>query len=260
MTRSFPPIVLFCDFGLPYTGQMKGRMAAEWGADAAWFPVVDLMHDVPAHDIRAGSILLAAHAGDFPEGCVFVCVVDPGVGTQSRKPGVVLAGGRWFVGPLNGLFEHVLRRWPEGARAWEISWRPPSLSASFHGRDLFSPIAARLARDGGAGLDGDLREVNARQAGNGDFPDDLAEIVYVDGFGNLMTGLRWATLGDGFTLQARGRALARARTFADVVEGSLLVYENAVGLAEISANRGNARKILEIGVGSGVKIIPETRD
>ena len=132
---SHAPIVLFCDFGLPYTGQMKGRIVQELGEQASHHPIVDLFHDVPAHDVKAGSVLLAAHAADFPIGSVFVCVVDPGVGSKSRKPGAVFAGGRWFVGPLNGLFEHVLRRCSGDAgeaRAFEITWRPEQLSASFH--------------------------------------------------------------------------------------------------------------------------------
>lgn len=137
------PIVLFCDFGMPYTGQMKGRLAQELGCAMAAHPTIDLFHDVPAQDVQAGSVLLAAHAADFPEDSVFVCVVDPGVGTDQRRPGAVKAGGRWFVGPLNGLFEHVLRRW--SGEVFEITWCPPNLSSTFHGRDLFSPVAARIA-------------------------------------------------------------------------------------------------------------------
>lgn len=247
MSKPCPPIVLYCDFGLPYTGAMKARIAQ----DAPDHPIIDLFHDVPVYDVRAASVLLAPHAADFPQGSVFVCVVDPGVGTDQREPGAVFAGGRWFVGPLNGLFEHVLRRWPQDAKAYAITWRPENLSASFHGRDLFSPIAARLAMgnlDGLAPMDLDL----VRHA---DFPDDLAEVVYADGFGNLITGVRAESLGAHGALAVAGRTLARQRTFAESELGSLFCYENAVGLMEIAANRANAGEILSIGPGSSIKIV-----
>lgn len=249
MSKACPPIVLFCDFGLPYTGQMTAKLVQ----GAPDHPVIDLFHDVPATDVRAGSVLLAAHAADFPDGTVFVCVVDPGVGSIERNPGVVYAGGRWFVGPLNGLFEHVLRRWPDGARAFEIAWRPEHLSNSFHGRDLFAPTAARLAT---GDLDG-LTELSVDEVRDSDVPDDVMEVIYADGFGNLMTGLRAASLQSGAGLVAAGRRLPRLRTFADAAAGALFCYENAVGLMEIAANRGNARNILQIGPGAPIKSAQE---
>ena len=252
MESPVSPIVLFCDFGLPYTGQMKGRLVEELGQDASNHPIIDLMHDVPAHDVQAGSILLAAHADDFPLGSVFVCVVDPGVGSHERKPGVVRAGGRWFVGPLNGLFEHVLRRWDD-AEVFEITWQPPQLSASFHGRDLFSPVAAGLALAGGGSIQG-LRLVPLSHVRHPEFSDNLAEIIYADGFGNLMTGISFSNLKDEDLIEVGGKIIPRARTFSDVEPGALFVYENAVGLLEISANLGRAEEILGIGVGSSIKI------
>ncbi len=235
MSNPCPPIVLFCDFGLPYTGQMKARLVQ----GAPDHPIIDLFHDVPAHDVRAGAVLLAAHAADFPVGSVFVCVVDPGVGTASRKPGAVVAGGRWFVGPLNGLFEYVLRRWPDG-EAYELDEGTAPLSASFHGRDLFAPAAAAIAtgaRDG-------LRALDLNAVRRADFPADVEAVVYVDQFGNLMTGIRAARLAPDETLAVAGQVLPRLRTFGDVEPGMLFCYENAVGLMEIAANLGNADKIL----------------
>lgn len=247
-------LVLFCDFGLPYTGQMKGCLVEELGGQAADHPIIDLFHDVPAHDVRAGSVLLAAHADDFAPGTIFVCVIDPGVGSRTRKPGVVFAGERWFVGPLNGLFEHVIRRWPgSDTQVYEITWQPERLSASFHGRDLFSPVAAGLALSGGGPIEG-LDPLDIHAVRHPDFEDDVQEIVYVDAFGNLMTGIRWSSLQDGDMIEVAGRVLPRARTFSDVEPGGLFVYENGVGLVEISANQANAQKILEISPGSQVKI------
>jgi len=254
MAFSFAPLVLFCDFGLPYTGQMKVRMVDVLGADVAHHPIIDLFHDVPRHDVRAGSVLLAAHANDFPVGSVFVCVVDPGVGSSARRPGAVFAGGRWFVGPLNGLFEHVLRRWPDReTKVYEITWSSEHLSASFHGRDLFSPVAAAIAVSQGQGIDG-LSALAVEDLRHREFEDDVAEVIYADGFGNLMTGLRWSSLKNNDTLEVQGQVLPRARTFSDVDPGALFVYENAVGLVEISANLRNAQNILDIGPGTRVII------
>jgi len=244
-----PPIVLFCDFGLPYTGQMKGRLLA----DAPEHRVIDLFHDVPAHDVRAGSVLLAAFSDDLPQGSVFVCVVDPGVGSATRQPGAVFAGGRWFIGPLNGVFEHVLRRWPDDAKAYEITSVPETLSSTFHGRDLFAPEAAKVAN----GDRGGLSPLDLHALRHPEFCDDVAEIIYADGFGNLMTGVRAATLGSDETVDVMGRKLPRVRTFSDVESGVIFCFENAVGLMEIAVNQGNAQVILQIGPSTPIKVTKE---
>lgn len=255
MPQDVTPIILFCDFGLPYTGQMKGRLVADLGSHARSHPIIDLFTDVPAYDVQPGSVLLAAHADDFPLGSVFVCVVDPGVGSAERKPGCVFAGGRWFVGPLNGLFEHVLRRWPESdTKVFEITLQPDHLSATFHGRDLFSPMAAILSCNREGDVD-DLVPLDSASIRQPEFDDDVAHVIYVDGFGNLVTGIRWQSLKDDQSIEIQGRVLPRANTFSDVESGTLFIYQNAVGLSEISANRANAQKILGIRPGTPVKII-----
>ena len=135
-------IALFTDFGLdgPYTGQVKAVLADM----APGIPVVDLFADAPAGDPKASAYLLATYAAWFPKRTIFLSVVDPGVG--GPRPALFLeADGRWYVGPGNGLFELVQRRARE-TRCFEIDWRPERLSASFHGRDLFAPFAAMLAR------------------------------------------------------------------------------------------------------------------
>jgi len=239
-------ILLFTDFGAggPYVGQMKAVLARA----APEVPVVDLMADLPAFDARAAAYLLAALAGDLAPGDVVVGVVDPGVG-GARDPVVVAADGRWFVGPDNGLFELVLRR-AGAARWWTVSWTPARLSASFHGRDLFAPVAARLARGGRPpGSERPLTR-NRRQ----DWPDDLAEVVYVDRFGNAMTGVRAAAMAPDARLEVGGREIPAGRTFSDVAEGQAFWYENAIGLVEIAVNRGRADRALGLAVGVGVDI------
>jgi len=240
-------IVLFTDFGLagPYTGQVKAVLQRE----APGVPVIDLFADAPAGNPKAAAYLLAAYSAWFEAGTVFLCVVDPGVG-GARAPVILDADGRLFVGPGNGLFEIVQRR-ARHARISEITWRPAALSATFHGRDLFAPVAARLAR--GEPAPADQRDASwSRQP---DWPDDLAEIVYVDHYGNAMTGLRAALLGADVQLAIDGRLLERARIFADRAPGDAFWYENSNGLAEIAVNQGRADRVLELTIGSAVSIV-----
>ncbi len=236
-------IVLFTDFGSrgPYVGQMRAVLCRE----APGVPVIDLFTDAPAFDPKASAYLLAAYAPEFPAGSVFLCVVDPGVGGD-RAPLIVKADGRWYVGPDNGLFAIAARR-AATVEAWEITWRPARLSASFHGRDLFAPVAARLAL--GEPPPGAPRAVPAEA-----WPDDLSEVIYIDGFGNAMTGLRAATLAENAVLRVAGRRLPRARTFSDVAPGGGFWYDNANGLAEIAVNRGRAADLLDLRVGSAIEV------
>jgi len=240
-------IVLFTDFGIrgPYIGQMRAVLHLR----APGSPIVDLFADAPAYDARAASYLLAAYAAEFPRDTVFLCVVDPGVGGD--RPAMVLqADGRVFVGPGNGLFEIIARR-AVGMAAQAITWRPERLSASFHGRDLFAPVAAAFARGDAVAMaaipDGDWRQP--------DWPDDLAQVIYLDDFGNAITGLRAAGLKPGQEISLKGRVLARARTFSDMPVGQPFWYENANGLVEIAVNQGSAAQQLDLALGSAVELI-----
>ena len=240
-------IVLFTDFGLhgPYTGQMKAVLQQM----APGVPAIDLFADASVGNPKASAYLLAAYAEWFPEGTVFLCVVDPGVG--GTRPSIILeADDRWFVGPGNGLFELVRRR-ARKTRSWDIDWKPERLSASFHGRDLFAPVAAMLAR-------GDPPPGRPRSNGvdrRVDWPDDLREIVYVDHFGNAMTGLRAAMLPPNARLAVAGRVLERARTFSDRSPGAAFWYENSNGLAEIAVNQARADHELGLAIGIPVEIV-----
>ncbi|MGH6932823.1 MAG: SAM hydrolase/SAM-dependent halogenase family protein [Dongiaceae bacterium] len=244
--QCLPMIVLFTDFGLagPYTGQVKAVLAS----DAPDIPVIDLFSDAPTRDPRAAAYLLAAYGAWFPPGTVFVAVVDPGVG-GSRKPIVVEADERNYIGPDNGLFELVIRR-AKQCRGWEITWQPPALSASFHGRDLFAPVAARLAR--GDETTGLARETSpARFA---DWPDDLAEIIYIGGFGNAMTGLRAGMVPSNASLIAGHRIIRHGRTYSAVPSHHAFWYENSNGLVEIAVNGGRADAELALAIGSRVAV------
>jgi len=240
-------IVLFTDFGLtgPYTGQMIA-VIHHVAPDAT---VIPLFADAPASRPRPSAYLLAAYAAWFPAGTIFLCVVDPGVG-GSRRPVVAEADSRLYVGPDNGVFDLVLRRAAD-SRLWEIGWRPPALSASFHGRDLFAPVAGMLAK-------GELITTLARQSddrsADRDWPDDLAEIVYVDHYGNALTGLRGGVVPPDAHLGVDGRKIAPATTFSSVPEGDAFWYVNSNGLAEIAVNQGRADDVLRLAIGSKVAI------
>lgn len=249
-----PLIVLFTDFGLtgPYTGQMKAVLARA----APGVPVIDLMADAPGFAPQPAAYLLAALAPALPPPCVFVCVVDPGVG-GARRPIAMQADGRIFVGPDNGLLEPIRRR-AAAATVREILWRPERLSASFHGRDLFAPVAARLARDGWdavAVADFAPLSGSAPAPVGGDWPDDWAAVIYIDHYGNVMTGLRASCLPENATLALAGRRLPRVRTFGDVPAGAPLVYENSCGLLEIAVNGGAAAALPGLRIGDPVTVV-----
>lgn len=240
-------IVLFTDFGVagPYVGQMAAVLARQ----APGVPVITLFSDAPTCDPRAAAYLLAAYADEFPAGTVFLCVIDPGVGS-SRKAVFLRAEGRWFVGPDNGIFEIVARRAVKAPQWYELTENQDGASATFHGRDIFAPAAASLAR-------GELPPF-----GEGpmdpvrwpDWPEDLAEVVYIDGFGNAMTGVRADKVLPNAVVEVNGTQLHRARTFSDVPAGTPFWYRNANGLLEIAVNRGRADGQLALKLGAPVKI------
>lgn len=252
-------ILLYTDFGTtgPYVGQLHTVLARE----APGIPVIDLQHDAPRFDPKAAGYLLAALAEEAPLGSVILAVVDPGVGTE-RAPLAVQAGGLSFVGPDNGLLAQVARRSPLAngplangppASAWRIDWRPKRLSASFHGRDLFAPVAAMLAK----GRVPAARPMSLDALVGAAWPDRLAEVIYLDGYGNAMTGLKAAELPAGTQLLVGTQRLMRAETFGGVAPGTAFWYANACGLVEIAVNRGSAAEDLGLRVGASIGI--ETR-
>jgi len=228
-------IFLFDDFGSggPYAGQVKAVLQER----APKVPVIDLMHDAPAHNPRPGAHLLAALAGRLPGASVTLAVVDPGVGGP-REPVAVLADGRWLVGPDNGLISVAAARAKE-SEAYTIGWRPKELSASFHGRDLFAPVAAMLAR-------GDRKTVKLKKAALAVAlgADDLDEVIYVDRFGSLVTGVRAAAVPRTRKLVINGRDIPYARVFSEVKPGEVFWYENSLGLVEVAANSASAQRAL----------------
>lgn len=238
-------LVLFTDYGWadPYVGQVKAVLAQH----APGVPLIDLMHDVAAFNAHAGAHLLDALVTPFPPGSVFLAVVDPGVGTP-RETLVVEADGRWYVGPDNGLLSIVAVR-ASAARYWRIAWRPERLSDSFHGRDLFAPVAAALAREP---FPADM--LTPLDAPTVQFdPADLPRVIHIDRFGNAWTGIRGGLMQDA-QLEVKGRPLPYHRVFAEAPKGTVFWYVNSAGLVEIAANRASAAALLGLKVGDPVRL------
>jgi hypothetical protein len=229
-------IFLFTDFGAGdiYVGQMKAVLHER----APKAPVVDLLNDVPAFNVRAGAHLLAAFAARLPKDSVTLAVVDPGVGGP-RDPVAVLADGRWFVGPDNGLISVAAARAVKH-EVHTIEWRPEKLTASFHGRDLFAPVAAMIAAGGRKAAKLKKRAQLAVRFG----AEDLEEVVYVDHYGNLLTGMRAGTVPRDRTLVINGLQISYAQTYSQVQPGEVFWYENSLGLVEIAANSASAQQLL----------------
>lgn len=237
-------IVLFTDFGArdPYVGQVKARLAEQAPAQQ----VVDLLHEVPDFNPHAGAHLLAALASGFPAGSVFLAVVDPGVGTP-RDAVVVMAGGRWFVGPDNGLLSVVAARHAD-SRLWRITWQPDGLSRTFHGRDLFALIAADIARG-----DFPSDKLSPIDALNVEFDaGDLARVIYIDHYGNAWTGVR--SVPKDARVTAAGELFQHSDSFGFVGRGEGLWFNNSVGLLELAVNRGSASETFGLKVGDPVQV------
>jgi len=249
-----PLVTLTSDFGTAdgYVGAMKGVLATL----APDVRVIDLAHDVPRHDIAHAAWVLATSAFEFPVGTIHVAVVDPGVGGD-RAEVVVATGGHVFVGPDNGVFAYVAQR-HDGA--WTITspeFRRTQASPTFHGRDVFAPAAAALARGLAPELAGPATTLSGRlpwqvPAKLASSPAGIAAvgvIVHVDTYGNLITDL--GDLGAGH-VRVAGRDLALVRTYQDVPVGALCAYLGSAGTVEIAVREGSAAQVLRIGRGEVV--------
>jgi S-adenosylmethionine hydrolase len=235
-------------------------------------PIVDVSHGIPRHDVREGAIVLRNALPYLPLG-VHMAVVDPQVGTERRAVAVRCGDGNVLVGPDNGLLSLAWQRAGGLVEAVEITRSPYRLepvSATFHGRDLFAPVAARLALGAGlleAGEPIDGAELAALELpvaviGGG---EAVAHVLTIDGFGNVALNMGHADLlALGLTIGARVRVSAHGQTddavlvqsFADVRDGELLIYEDAWDSVAIAVNRGDAAGELGLAVDDEVRIAP----
>jgi hypothetical protein len=247
-------ITLLTDFGAGsgYPAQMKGVILAAL-PDAR---IVDVSHEVPHFDVLAGALMLEACARWFPVEAVHVGVVDPGVGTSRRALCVVDASGRRFIGPDNGIFTPFL----DGARAIQLSNAervPQTVSRTFHGRDVFAPVAAWLAGGGDAGELGPEVHDPVLLPWPGSHRDGKAvvgAVVGADSFGNLVTSIRAEDLGGATVrVEVAGHEARFVRTYGDGAPGELLAMIGSGGRLEISIREGSAARMF--GSGAFVKAL-----
>lgn len=259
------PLVTFTsDFGHQdwFVGVVHGVLATL--APAAI--VVDLNHAIPPGDVARGAFILEAAAADFPPGTVHLAVVDPGVGT-GRRALAVAAHGQLFVGPDNGLLEWALDA--PGAVAHALTderWFRLPVSRTFHGRDVFAPVAAHLALGVALGEFGPrvndpvrLRLPHPRRDG-----DALeGRIVFIDRFGNALTDLSGAALRESFgdapdrrlVVTLPGRVIhGLSRSYGDAAVGTLLAIVGSSGRLEIAQVGGDAADRLGLGLDDPVRV------
>jgi len=236
-------IFLFSDYGLegPYLGQVDAVLYQR----APNEKVINLMADAPRTNPKASAYLLASLIHQIPADAILFCVVDPGVGSDKDKPIILKIDGRWFVGPDNGLFDIVVRQAKE-IEGWKITWEPEKLSESFHGRDLYAPVCAMLAN--GDEFPGDKFDWQKKH----DWSGDLHEVIYIDHFGNCMTGIRAAKLDKKTILIISENEISNADTFSDVSVGQAFWHENSNELVEIAVNQGSACEVFGITIGSKI--------
>jgi S-adenosylmethionine hydrolase len=265
-------VALLTDYGTKdqYAGSLRGAVLAAC-PDAH---VVDISHDVSAHAIREAAFVLRATVPVFPAGTAFVAVVDPGVGTK-RRGLAVRAGGYYFVGPDNGILSLILSDHPD-AEVRELTnaglFRP-NVSSTFHGRDIFGPVAGALVRgtafeDVGPKIDDAFRFEFPKPKLVGDAIE--GQVIYIDTYGNLVStigGEAWKafveTVGGDLTemvAEINRVIVPVVTTFGDVPEDEACAYAGSTGRIEIAVNRGSAAKRFEASIGSLLKLKRLNRD
>lgn len=235
------PVALLTDFGL--SDHYLGVVHAVLERDAPGVVRLDLGHDVDLGDIWGASFQLRCAWPHLPDDCVVMAVVDPGVGT-ARRAVALRIGGRFVVTPDNGLAAAI----SPAAEIVALDWRRMGLeepSATFHGRDLFAPAAARLAA--GAKLQNLGKVVGSETLLSCPLPEPTkgpagidAVIVHVDRFGNLVTNVRSVDSDDSAKAAFGGRTARRVQTYADAQPDEVVVLEGSAGYLELAVNCGSA--------------------
>lgn len=263
-------ITLLTDFGAasPYPAAMKAVVLGI----APDVRLVDLTHEIAPQSVQEGAFVLWSVARDFPEGTVHCAVVDPGVGTERR--GLILeAGGHLFVGPDNGLLDPAARALGE-PRAYAIGnpkYLREEISHTFHGRDVFAPVAAHLARgvppcEIGEPLTEWVRFGVDFQGGRWD-PERkafLGRVVYIDRFGNAITNVPTERFLErvGFdsqielSLKGATHRVCLRRSYGFAARGELLLVPGSHGLIEISVREGSAQALLGLGLNDPLALRP----
>jgi S-adenosylmethionine hydrolase len=256
-----PLITLTTDFGeeSPYVAAMKGVVL---GINPA-ARLVDLTHQVPPQDVRHAAFFLAGAVPYFPAGTLHVVVVDPGVGSE-RAVLYVETDGQRLLAPDNGCWTSLLKPGSPGPRVIRVAepryWRQP-VSATFHGRDIFAPVAGHLS----LGVDpADLGPSVTEWVHLPEPPPPrpgmnslTGQVVFVDHFGNLITNIAAEGLQPPTVLGVgkQGRKRFRwVRTYAEASPGTLVALASSNGMLEVAVVQGNAARALKAGVGTPVTV------
>lgn len=258
-----PAIAMITDFGLhdPFAGIMKGVIRS-LGSTAE---IIDITHGINAGDIKSAAIALSMSYRYYPDGTIFLVVIDPGVGT-ARRPIAVTAGGKTIVCPDNGIISFVINEYPEWSAVHldRHEFFLPKISSTFHGRDVFAPIAAHIsmgtsASDLGSKID-DVTTIQIPQASAGE-RHIQGEVLYIDGFGNLITNINEASVIEwahdrkfsDFKIHTGSvEIIGISDSFSDVRMGKPLTVFGSFGMLEVAVNGGSAAALTGSSIGAKV--------
>jgi S-adenosylmethionine hydrolase len=241
-------IALLTDFGTRdyFVGAMKGVILSI-NQEAK---IVDITHEIPPQDIRAAAFTLCACCEDFPGKTIFVAVVDPGVGS-SRRAILVETERYYFIAPDNGLLSFVFER-ERHFRVFQLTsekFFAAEVSRTFHGRDIFAPVAAHLSNGvKPSEFGGEIEDFICFEAAK---PKKIsggkieAEIIHIDRFGNLITNLRKKDLPENFSVEINGKLIGKLQNFyTEAKTGELFMIFGSAGFLEIAAPQNSASKLL----------------
>ena len=249
-------ITFLSDFGRTdgYVGSVKGAIFSNF-LEAK---IIDITHEIKPFQIEEAAYTLMSYYSYYPKGTVHLTVVDPGVGGK-RAPLIIKTANYYFVGPDNGLFSYLYQK--EAFTAFEIDTNifDANISATFHGRDIFAPVAAKLARGVKPELLGQpfqSKPVDFAKHISDKQQEFEAKIISIDRFGNIITDF------SQFEYEAQSKKQIKSieinniklntikRTYSDVKHGELLSLWGSAGFLEISVNKGNAAEHLKCQVGN----------
>lgn len=252
-------ITLLTDFGTAdgYVAELKGVLTTL----APGVPLLDMSHDIPAHDIEHGRLTLARYWRRFPVGTVHLAVIDPGVGT-SRAAIAVESEGRFLVGPDNGVLSPALFALDAAVVQLPVD---AHVSATFHGRDVFAPAAAQLALGVPLSALGDAwhhavrrRTPQPQRQADGSL---VGEILTIDRFGNALTNLMAHGLtartaaGPAHTVSVGGDVVRVVGTYGDAAHGELVALPGSSGFVELAIRDGNAATLRGLRRGQSVSLL-----